>query len=177
MNLLILDRNPTLAARYHCDRDVARHLLDVVQALHAAHYYHDGAQAAAVRIAWSPVTIDVRHPCARWVQECSANYNWTLGLFAALLSEYERRRYAAHAYAVLYPALTHTPMSIPYRTALTSFHQALPPDYRSGTDAVQAYRLWYFREKFGKAVWSPPAQIPDWWKEIELMSRPTGVLT
>jgi hypothetical protein len=172
MNILILDRNPSLAARYHCDRDVARHLLDAVQALHAAHYYHDGPQAAAARCAWSPVNVDARHPCARWTQTNSANYNWTLGLFGALLQEYKNRRGHAHAYLLLYPPLSVLPMNISRDTELTPFHRGVPIDYRIGADVVMAYRLWYFREKRDKVTWSYPAETPEWWKELEVMSRP-----
>ena len=38
MNLFILDGNPQLAARYHCDKHVVKMILETTQLLYTTHY-------------------------------------------------------------------------------------------------------------------------------------------
>lgn len=166
MNILVLDRVPSLCAHYHVDRDVSRHLLDVVQALYAAHYFHDGQRAAQQLMHWHPSSIDAAHPTARWTRINSANYNWTVGLLTGLLVEFEKRNLVAHAYAGLLEPLKKLPLNLHRYTKLTPFFQGTPLQYRS-TDAIDSYRRWYFENKKHLAHWTAPASKPRWWVEME----------
>ena len=51
------------------------------------------------------------------------------------------------------------------RIGLTPFAQAMPENLK-GTDAIEAYRRYYYTEKTGLASWKYRKK-PSWWLEIK----------
>lgn len=157
MNIFILDKNPRIAARMHCDKHVPKMILETAQMLSTAHHVYDTPQASFVY-----KKAHLNHPCTKWVRESVDNYGWTFELFRELNNEFVRRRGKKHlSWTKLSTHLSHTP-SLPL-LGLTPFAQAMPDQYKQ-EDAVEAYRAYYRGDKATFAKWDwPNAVTPDWW--------------
>lgn len=166
MNIFVLDTNPAIAARFHNDRHVTKMILECAQLMSTAHVYLDGQATAEARV---PIVLRpgfVNHPCTRWVRKCSANYVWAHELMGHLLVEFNMRYGHHHSYRTngTWDALRIRPLNLPVGW-LTPFAQAMPLLYKR-SNAVQAYRLYYFNEKQALAQWRAPAEVPAWWHEM-----------
>ena len=93
------------------------------------------------------------HPSAAWARETSANYNWLVALLDELLAEYTFRYGKVHATADQLPFLRKLPRNIK-RAALTTFPQAMPPQYQVPDDSVAAYQNFYLGSKIRFAKWT-----------------------
>jgi hypothetical protein len=158
MNIFILDTNPRIAAKMHCDKHVPKMILETAQMLSTAHHVYDTPQAPFVY-----KKAHLNHPCTIWVRESVDNYSWAFELFRELNNEFFRRRGKKHlSWVKLKEHLSHTP-SLPLR-GLTPFAQAMPDHYKQ-EDTVEAYRAYYRGDKASFAKWEwPTAQTPSWWK-------------
>lgn len=184
MNIFVLDTDPMVAARYHCNKHVVKMILEAGQMLCTAHWMgHLAAQGRTLadfrraKDAWAwlrevvPASdlplwkaSHVNHPCSVWTRATLPNYRWHSELGLALCAEYTRRYGKVHKAQALHEWLAvHTP---PAWGSLS--RQQLPwpqcvPDDCQGFDAVQAYRDYYSRHKSHFAVWAPLASTPDWY--------------
>jgi hypothetical protein len=169
VNLFILDEDPQLAAEYHCDRHVIRAILDVTQALSAAHIVWDGIGTARERIPGIRLRSET-HTCSEWVRQNHKNYEWAWSLLDALTYQYELRFNVEHKFVVmgLRRRLHLFPFSLPAGYDTTPFVQCMPPIYqRDATEAVEAYREYYWFDKRRIATWKPVVDVPYWWREME----------
>lgn len=148
MNIFRLDDNPSLAARYHCDKHVVKMILETTQLLQTTH----GATG------WR------NHPCAVWARESIYNYAWLYKLGVALCAEYSLRYGRIHACQQHFHAAFRVLPALP-REPATNAPQCMPPQYK-GPDAVRAYRAYYVGEKMGFAKWRH-TETPKWVKEYE----------
>lgn len=155
MNIFVLDKEPSEAAKAHCDRHAVKMVLETAQMLSTA------LQAYGVSDAPTKPTHQF-HPCSLWVRETRSNYRWTVKLFDALLREYTDRYGKVHAYQrYLNYFMMHANM-IP-DGPLTVHPQCMPDQYKD-TDPVQAYRKYYKGEKSSFAKWRN-GNVPLWWQE------------
>jgi hypothetical protein len=138
MNIFVLDRDPVIAAKLHTDKHVVKMILETAQLLSTAHHVLDGQKHISQYIYKKTHT---NHPCAVWVRQSSANYKWTVGLFAALLDEFEYRYNKVHSSARLLPYLRLWPRNISVGS-LTPFAQAMPDEFKN-SDGVIAYQQYY----------------------------------
>jgi hypothetical protein len=91
MNIFILDTNPRIAAKMHCDKHVPKMILETAQMLSTAHHVYDTPQAPLVY-----KKAHLNHPCTIWVRESVDNYSWAFELFRELNNEFVRRRGKKH---------------------------------------------------------------------------------
>ena len=163
MNIFVLDRDPNVAARMHCDKHVPKMILETAQMLSTAHHVYDTPQAQFVY-----KKAHLNHPCTIWVRDSVDNYQWAYDLFRALNDQFEARRGKTHlSWTKLGQILSETP-PLP-SCGLTPFAQAMPDHYKQA-DAVEAYRAYYKGDKAPFAKWEwPTAQTPSWWNSTKFL--------
>lgn len=177
MNIFFLDRDPKLAAQYHCDKHVVKMILESAQLLSTAHRVLDGAEGVKlssngrklktwVLPDWRETEVyaatHVNHPCAVWARASDENYHWLEDLFVQLCLEYTKRYAKIHLCEVkLRDTLCYPPDSIPLES-FTEPPQAMPDYCKVSGDAVSAYRNYYIKEKSDIAVWKHSTK-PYWY--------------
>ena len=177
MNIFVLDNDPELCARYHCDKHLVKMCVEHCQILGSIAYTARGVNKKSeitsefVLRTFSdfprksnniplPYGIGYRnHPCTQWARRSLDNYRWLTILTHEMCKEYTRRYGRVHAceainswYATNHPDL---PM-----LGLTPFAQAMPDDCK-GPDAVKAYRKYYREYKARIAKWAH-SETPEW---------------
>lgn len=165
MNIFMLDYNPILAARMHCDKHVVKMILESAQMLSTAHRVLDGDGYADYNRLYRET--HKNHPINIWIRESYHNYQWLHFLFVNLLLEYEKRYKKTHACDRLVNHLSSCPDNINtgIETDINSLPQCMPDEYKVKGDAVQAYRNYYLGEKAYFAKWDRGTSEPIWWKE------------
>lgn len=133
MNIFVLDRDPAIAARYHCDKHVVKMILESSQILCTV--LHQRGIAAPYR------PTHRNHPCTIWAGQSRKNFEWLLNLGLALSREYTARFGKIHASEnILQFCILH--LSILPDGDLTPFAQAMPDEFKH-PDPVTAYRGYY----------------------------------
>lgn len=163
MNIFVLDQNPAMAAKYHCDKHVVKMILETAQLLSTAHRTLDGQHQVGLspsgrkqqqwilpdeREIYLYKATHVNHPCAIWCRETLTNYNWLYTLGIELCYEYTRRYNKIHLCQtkIFDEWLSLSPDALKKKSGLTPFAQAMPDQYKN-TDPVVAYRNYYINEK------------------------------
>jgi len=177
MNIFVLNENPEIAAREHCDKHVVKMILESAQMLSTAQRMLDGTEQIQVRNRRKHRTwvlpdarenqmyqaVHMNHPCTIWTRESSDNYYWHFELFVALCEEYTHRYGKTHVTETkLIDALADCPNSIPI-AGMTPFRLAMGSNPECmGPDPIQSYRSFYkTKQKRFKMVWTKrPA--PKW---------------
>lgn len=178
MNIFFLDREPRLAAEYHCDKHVVKMILESCQLLSTAHRIIDGKMSIELSKTnrkvkrWAlPDDRDltlytaghVNHPSAVWVRENIDHYRWLYDLTYFLIYEYKHRYEGKyHKCEALMPILIDAPAAIPI-VDWADPPQAMPDDAKVAGDAVQAYRNYYQIHKRRMANWKIRG-TPNWYK-------------
>jgi hypothetical protein len=137
MNIFVLDKEPELAAQYHCDRHVLKMILETAQIL-----------STVVRrqgIDYGYQSTHENHPCVQWAGICVGNFLWLQKLGRALCAEYTYRYRKTHASECVIRDAPLPPAISPILN-MTPFPQCMPEVYRE-EDTVQAYRDYYMGEK------------------------------
>ena len=189
MNIFVLDRDPAMAALYHCNKHVTKMILESAQMLCTTHWHYHLRKANLTlsdfkRIkdaqSWlfKNVPEDLQppwkmthtsHPCTVWTSENVSNYGWVLRLAKGLLQEYNRRYKKKHAtYYVIKWLEKHYPPGIA-DGFLTEHPVCMKEDYKIYDDnghisVVKSYKNYYILDKSRFAKWEPHANIPIWFK-------------
>lgn len=158
MNIFVLDRDPRVAASYHCDKHVIKMILETAQMLSTAHHMLDPRGPVAPHVYRAT---HHNHPCNIWVRKNSANYMWAERLFRALLDEYTLRYGKHHLSGRMALDLTWPPTNIQASQDKSDFPQCVPDDCKH-KDVVQAYRQYYMKHKSRFAKWAHSPQ-PEWY--------------
>ena len=158
MNIFVLDTDPVVAARLHCDRHVVKMPLEAAQILCTALHLH------GVATTYKPT--HAGHPCVRWAAETRSNFRW-LAIHGLALVEEHGIRYAhtaagrrGHASKAVLLEAAGLAGSIP-DGPLTPFELVMPASMR-GPDPVASYRRYYAAEKSAIATWRSPRTRPSW---------------
>ena len=162
MNIFMLDSDPALAAKYHCDRHTTKMLVEYAQLMSTAHRVIDDIPNGV-----GPFyrATHKNHPSAVWVRESINNYRWLYDLWVFLHREYQSRYGRDHASFVrLSETLRQPPAGIPQidgtplRLAIanTAYHRSTP---------VESYRAYYNGDKARFARWKNGA-IPKWFSGV-----------
>jgi hypothetical protein len=170
MNIFYLDKDPRLAAQYHCDKHVVKMILESAQLLSTAHRVLDGEMGEHLSANNRKIkhwalpdcredilykTTHYNHPCAIWVRKSIRNYSWLYRLFIELGLEYTARYAKYHlTYKKLDSWLELPPDNIPI-IEFTDPPQAMDlyPQCKVPGDTVQAYRNYYKEIKSEIAEW------------------------
>lgn len=171
MNVFFLDRDPVLAAQYHCDKHVVKMILESAQLLSTAHRVLDGEEGVKLSSngrklkEWTLPdwredvlykTSHYNHPCAVWVRQSQDHYYWLESLLKALYNEYTARYNKTHLTEIkLADALIFCPDNCP-KAGWTDPPQAMDlyPQCKVPGDVVQAYRNYYKEIKADLAFWN-----------------------
>lgn len=154
MNIFVLDSNIENCARAHGDKHVIKMVLESAQMLCTV-LHITGVDAPYKKT-------HINHPCTKWAAESIENWMW-LKEFALKLNDEYKFRYGKivdHKSAVVVKSLP-TP-DLPSK-GLTAFAKAMPTNFQSITDPIEAYRTYYMHDKRHLAKWTN-RQTPDWWK-------------
>lgn len=148
MNIFILDRDPAVAARYHCDKHVSKMILE-------------SAQMLSTVLGGPYKKTHQNHPCTVWVRESWQNAAWLMELAYHLNWEW-RRRYEHDknhkSWGVIQEIIKSGPIDLP-DIGLTPFAQAMPEQFKRN-DPVASYRDYYKSKTFARWDHGP---TPDWW--------------
>lgn len=179
MNVFFLDRDPKLAAAYHCDVHVRKMILESAQLLSTAHRVLDGEECVRIsptgrklkywelldfreELLYKPTHYN--HPCAIWARESEANYYWLESLLRNLYNEYTTRYKRVHlTQTKLEDVLALPPDNIP-KKPFSDPPQAMDlyPQCKVPGDVVQAYRNYYKEIKSELAEWKFTSK-PYWY--------------
>jgi hypothetical protein len=103
------------------------------------------------------------HPCTIWARSSIDNYEW-LYCYALALNEEYRFRYG-RSHKSVHDVILKLPFYDIPRNGLTPFAQAMPDELK-GSDAIEAYRKFYHKDKATFAEWKFRGK-PQWWVEEE----------
>ena len=189
MNIFVLDNNLSKSVEYHIDAHVIKMPLEAAQIIsttlaidHTLGYMPRAltrAESVAIREKrqgwpfYKPTHIN--HPCSIWARTSNDNFNYLVEYCLQLNREKLHRwpEKPGHKSAELIEDFvngwwpTHLACGA---TKMTPFAQAMPEDYKE-SDAVSAYRTYYYCEKqynkAGKhmAIWTN-RKPPQWWLEV-----------
>lgn len=192
MNIFVLDKNPEVAATYHCDKHVVKMILEYTQILLMAFYRHNliltQAQAIEQKELVSTIFKDfprknedgsvnpyrvthMNHPCTVWAAESKENFTWLLQLLGYLHTEYWIR-YGRYRFDIDKPYL-HACHPIYVWMCFRCNKITFPHDHRTefvqampevyrDIDTVKAYRNYYIGDKSKIAKWTN-RNIPYWY--------------
>jgi len=163
MNIFVLDTDPLIAAKMHCDKHCVKMILETAQMLSTAHHVYETPEADKVY-----KKAHLNHPCTKWIRESKANYRWAFDLYFELLTEFRVRRGKSHKSAELMYDLFKVPEDMP-DVGLTPFAQAMPDEYKRSCP-VEAYRAYYMGEKASIAEWNWGTPTPHWFNKKETIS-------
>jgi hypothetical protein len=187
MNIFVLDRDPSMAALYHCNKHVIKMILESAQMLCTAHWLGHLKKADlslsdfkrvkdAQSWLFNNVSEDLqppwklthaRHPCTVWASKNVSNYGWVLRLAESLLQEYTRRYKKKHAsHCVVKWLGKNFPPDIP-DGFLTNHPVCMKEDYKvydtdGNISVVKSYKNYYILDKSRFAKWEPQAKMPEW---------------
>ena len=162
MNLFVLDMDPIVAARYHCDKHVGKMAVEAFQQLASA-AMRNGALECQLPItkAGTPAKGGYQnHPCTIWCGDSRINYMWASAYGEALCYQFRKRYGKQHFCQKGIEKLSKLDYLLPIRT-LTPFALAMPDEFKSSC-AVKSYRDYYHTKKFAK--WDRGVEAPHWFK-------------
>lgn len=156
MNIFVLDRDPVLAAQYHCDKHVVKMIVEAGQ---MASTISNGPYKPTHK----------NHPCTVWARQNQSNYLWLIDYGIALCDEYTYRYNKMHKTRdVIEQCATFSELP---EGELTPFALAMPDECKT-IDPVESYRTYYHtKERF--AYWTK-REVPSWWNPLN-KADPTRV--
>lgn len=163
MNIFVLDKDPSFAALYHCDKHVPKMVVELFQQLGSA-LIRNGAQESDMPLTSKGTPLKGgyhNHPCTRWCGDSRSNFIWASTHALYLCGEYSKRFGKIHSCEKGIVHLSSMEHFIPEK-GLTPHAQAMPPEYKC-IDPVRAYRNYYKGAKKDFAKWEKINNIPYWW--------------
>ena len=180
MNIFILDENHDKCAEYHVDKHIVKMPLEAAQMLCTNHWVDKylgfvprkltKEELALLREKKTNEPRDFpylptmhNHPCTIWARSSLDNYEWLFCYALALDEEYTYRYGKSHK--SVHDVILKLPSIRTPSLGLTPFAQAMP-DQLKGSDAIEAYRRFYHKDKatFASLKYR---ENPPWWNEEE----------
>jgi len=160
VNIFVLDNNPLITARYHCDKHVAKMVLETAQIMSTVvrsfGFDEEADDHGLYRVTHR------NHPCVRWAAASWENWRWLYELGSHLSTEYTHRYGKTHKSSTVIEnaSLLLNPHDFP-QIEQTPFVQAMPNDCRVPGGAVAAYRTYYLKHKTHLLEWKN-RETPEW---------------
>ena len=139
MNIFVLDLDPKICAKYHCDKHVVKMILETAQMLYSVHWVVGTPPSFAYKLAHK------NHPCSVWARTSLDNYIWLCKLGKFLCDEYSIRYCQIHKTSEHINWLSNNLPNIP-SNGITKWALAMPDIYKND-DVVKSYREFYIRSK------------------------------
>lgn len=146
MNIFILDKNPILVARYHCDKHVVKMVLETAQILSTVLSKYD------IGTEYKPT--HPNHPCNIWAAENSYNLLFTAKIGIALANEYTFRYGKVHKSERIIRDCVDNKLiwkRIDNSNYHTNFPLAMPDEFKVGDktieQCIESYRNYYKSKK------------------------------
>ena len=176
MNIFVLDLDPVVAARMHCDKHIPKMCVEAAQMMASALRRH-GATDEQMPLTKSGTPYKGgyhHHPCTVWAGDSEANFIWLATHALQLCYEYKKRFGKTHACEGPIRFMGHLSIMIP-TGELTPFAIAIAdhmecrklPDF-DNMSAVEKYRAYYNHDKRYFAKWEKGTPAPDWWQGVEV---------
>lgn len=174
MNIFFLHKDPSIAARHHCDKHVLSQIGETTTLLKTsvnALIVQEWCEGPVFTNAkGDPITGYASHPCAIWLQESYANIKWAFTLLQSLHQQYQLRYNKQHALHGFIEEFANTNIgTLVPDNGLTPIPVCMPewvrgelPSLASLDQAVIAYRNYYRTCKTHFAVWAYSIP-PGWW--------------
>ncbi|XGA08532.1 MAG: pyrimidine dimer DNA glycosylase/endonuclease V [Wolbachia endosymbiont of Xenopsylla cheopis] len=94
MNILILDKDPIIAAQMLCDKHVVKMPLETAQLLCSVFWVSLNNQISLSQIPYK--LTHHNHPCSIWSRQSQANFSWLVDYGIAICKEYSFRYNKIH---------------------------------------------------------------------------------
>lgn len=160
MNIFVLDRDPYLAAQYHCDKHVVKMCLESVQLLSAVFHLLGADTDGCYKLTHK------NHPCTKWAAASRANFCWLLEHSLGLLLEYKNRYGKTHASWKIRQWIEDRFVHLNFPLeGPTPFAIAMPEFCLVSDDPVECYRYYYMKVKKKFAKWKL-GNVPSWYVPI-----------
>lgn len=182
MNIFALDDCAIEAARMVCDSHASKMCVESVQML-VSGLLNNGAPADKM-----PLTKTTgkphkggykNHPATKWASENIANWVWLFRHAQELCNQFEIRFGKTHFAQSQLNQLQGAVVWSDYipEAKRTAFARCLNQSQDRNLDlldtekysAVEAYRIFYMREKSGFARWDKGVPAPSWWNPTEVI--------
>ena len=177
MNIFALDEDPSMAARMVCDQHASKMCVESVQML-VSGLLNNGAPADRMPLTKStskPHKGGYRnHPATKWASESDSNWIWLYQHAQELCRQFKVRfgkeHFAGEQLTELRRAVVWADY-LPGTTHPSPFARCLNQSKGRNLDLlctetytdVEAYRIFYMREKAGFACWEKGVEAPTWW--------------
>lgn len=170
MNLFVLDKDPKIAASYHCDEHVRKVIVEVAQMLNmnsillgGDSYQRDYPPYTKYKVS----NTHKNHPCTRWLRESLDNSLWGINYGLSLADQFCIRYGHSHKCekAIIWVRDFGT---LPKKRGLTSFAICVRNDLKRD-NTVKSYRLSYAFDKVRFASWNKGVDSPSWFKPFRTL--------
>jgi hypothetical protein len=170
MNIFILDKDPVLAAQYHCDNHIRKLSTEMAQMLNMNSIYLGGT---SFKRDYPPYTHykfskkHINHPCTKWLRESLDNSLWGIKYGLAVAEQFKIRYGKEHKTkrAIIWVFKHGT---LPKKRGLTSFPICVREDLKND-DVVESYRRSYAFDKVSFAAWNKGISEPYWFKPYKTL--------
>jgi hypothetical protein len=139
MNIFVLDLDPRVCAKYHCDKHVVKMIIETAQMLYSVHWVLGSNPSFGYKLAHK------NHPCSIWARTSLDNYIWLCKLGKFLCDEYSVRYCQIHKTSEHIDWLTNNLPNLP-SNGITKWALAMPDIYKT-EDVVESYRNFYIQSK------------------------------
>ena len=157
MNIFFLDKDPKIAAKWHCDKHVVKMCIEYAQLLSfALHLTNSSTNEYTYKLSKK----HINHPCTAWPTESLSHWKWLWLLGHHLGNEYTRRYKKIHKSTRILRNLP-VPNNILDLGWLRDPPQAIK-DCPHMEDTVEAYKNYYKIDKIKFAKWNY-SETPPWW--------------
>lgn len=181
MNIFILDEDPLVAAKMHCDSHIVKMITECAQMLSTNYRIAKGTEGKKKSKSgktmirhwfledteledWLFVTAHYNHPCTKWARISSGNWDWLYQLYVHLSNEYYHYFGKFHKSSIFVEFFERCPDGIP-KGPRTDFCIAMDlyPHCIVRGDPVQSYKNYYIDQKLSFATYKNRA-VPDFLK-------------
>ena len=179
MNIFYLSRDPVVCAQEHCDKHILKMIVEYGQLLSTTYRWIEGTPYLTISKANRKITrylleeplestlykaTHMNHPCACWVRDSLAHYNWLLNLLKECCFEYTHRYQKHHKTEELIHYLQTFPKGL-IDKGYKDPPPVMPQEYISQKGVIESYRNYYKKGKSDFMTWKSPRSAPEWFRE------------